>query len=198
MDDFTRGNGLPDDPEPDWDTPPSHDSCHLLIALFPNRDVQRAIEEHRKNWLWPKSSYFPSSSRMHLTLHCIANQSDPVLKRLHEALSEVPVHPLALLLNSSRTWKNDIAVMQPAEHEGLRALHRHISNAVSQTGIVTRPTRLTPHITIARKTTGATYPRDLAPIPWTARNFLLVRSHTSHPVRHEVLASYGPKEDDGV
>lgn len=198
MDDFTRGNDLPDDPEPDWDAPPSHPHRHLLIALFPDAAVQHAIEEHRKNWLWTQSSYFPPSARLHLTLHCVEDQGDAVVKRLHQALSEVPVQPLELVLNSSRTWDNDLAVMQPAEHEGLRALHGRISRAVAQTGIAAGRVRFMPHITIARRTTGAAYPRNLLSIPWTTRNFLLVRSHTSHPVRHEVLASCGPKEDDGV
>lgn len=198
MDDFTRENGPLNEPELHWGSTPSQASTHLLIALFPDRAVQRAIEEHRKDWIWPQAHYFPRSSRLHLTLHCFADQPASVETRLREALATVPMRQLSLVLASSRPWKNDISVVQPAEHEGLRTLREDIVRAVAQAGIVTRPEKFTPHITIARKTTGALYPRHLPPIQWAVKSFQLVRSCTSHPVHHEVLASYGPNEGDGV
>ncbi|CAA2104021.1 2'-5' RNA ligase family protein [Variovorax paradoxus] len=198
MDDFTRGNDYPQEPDPDDGPAPSLGPSHLLIALFPDRGVQRAIEAHRKDWIWTKSSRFPPSQRLHLTLHALDDQRDAVLQRLDESLSDIPMRPLDLVLDSSRTWNNDIAVMQTAEHDGLRALHRRISFAVAHAGIATRTPRLTPHITIARKTTGAACPRNPLSIRWPVNNFLLVRSWPSHPARHEVLASYGPGENDGV
>jgi 2'-5' RNA ligase len=198
MDDFTRGSTSPNDPEPDWESAHPETHRHLLIALFPGIDVQTAIEKHREDWNWPKSHYFPASSRLHLTLHCFEDQRQEVIDRLDEALAQVPMQSMALNLNHSRTWRNDLAVIQPAEHTGLHVLHMNIVRAVRQAGIIAHVPKFTPHITIARRTTGAAYPRSLQPIPWTVSKFLLVRSFTSHPVRHEVLRSYGPEEDVGV
>ena len=196
MDDFHRGDAFANEPEPDWDSPAFERQPHLLIALFPEPDVQAAIEAHRKEWIWPKGHYFPRSPRLHLTLHCFGDQSKEVEKRLREALAQVRVRPMSLVLDSSRTWRNDIAVLQPAEHSALRTLHADIGRAVQKAGIVTETPTFTPHITIARRTEGAAYPMRLPPIPWHVRKFLLVRSFTSHPVEHKVLATYEADEED--
>ncbi|QSI30387.1 RNA 2',3'-cyclic phosphodiesterase [Variovorax sp. RKNM96] len=197
MDDFNFGNDFPDEPEPDWDSPFFERKQHLLIALFPERDVQAAIEKHREDWLWPKGHYFPPSPRMHLTLHCFADQNSAVEKRLREELARVPMQVMNLVLNSSRTWRK-IAVAQSAEHKDLRALHANIGRAMQKAGIATRRSSFTPHITIARQAEGAAYPMSLPPIPWRVRKFLLVRSFTSHPVEHQVLATYEADEEDDV
>jgi 2'-5' RNA ligase len=196
MDDFNRGDDFPDEPEPEWDSPSFVRQRHLLIALFPERDVQSAIEKHREDWIWPKGHYFPRGSRMHLTLHCFADQPPAVEKRLREALAQVRVQAMHLVLDSSRTWRNKIAVVRPAKHEGLRVLYTNISRAVQKAGIVTETPTFTPHITIARRTEGAAYPMSLPPIPWRVRKVLLVRSFTSHPVEHQVLATYEADEED--
>lgn len=198
MDDFNFGDDFPDEREPDWDSPSFERKRHLLIALFPEHDVQAAIEKHREDWIWPKGHYFPNSKRMHLTLHCCAAQPPAIEKRLREALAQVPVQAMNLVLDSSRTWGNKIAVVRPAEHEGLRALYTNISRAVQKVGIATKTPTFTPHITIARRTEGAAYPMSLPPIPWRVRKFLLVRSFTSHPVEHQVLGTYEADEDDDV
>lgn len=196
MDDFHRGDAFANGPEPDWDSPAFERQRHLLIALFPEPDVQAAIEAHRKEWIWPKGHYFPRSPRLHLTLHCFGDQPKEVEKPLREALAQVRVRPMSLVLDSSRTWRNDIAVLQPAEHGALRTLHADIGRAVQKAGIVTETPTFTPHITIARRTEGAAYPMRLPPIPWHVRKFLLVRSFTSHPVEHKVLATYEADEED--
>ena len=198
MDDFNRGDVFPNDPEPNWDSSSFERQRHLLIALFPEPDVQAAIEMHRKDWIWPKGHYFPRGPRLHLTLHCFGDQPKAVEKRLREALAQVRVQPMNLVLDSSRTWRNDIAVLQPAEHGVLRALHADIGRAVQKAGIVTETPTFTPHITIARRTEGAAYPMSLPPIPWRVRKFLLVRSFTAHPVEHKVLGTYEAEEDDDV
>ncbi|MBJ2154983.1 2'-5' RNA ligase family protein [Variovorax sp. IB41] len=196
MDDFNRGDDFPDEPEPEWDSPSFERRRHLLIALFPDRNVQAAIEKHREDWIWPKGHYFPSSERMHLTLHCFADQPPAMEKRLRDALAQVPMQAMNLVLDNSRTWRSKIAVVRPAEHEGLKALYTNISRAVQKAGIVTETPTFTPHITIARRTEGAAYPMSLQPIPWRVRKFLLVRSFTSHPVEHQVLATYEADEED--
>lgn len=194
MDDFTRDSAYPDHPAPEWEPAPPASKSHLLIALFPDAAVQAAIEAHRKGWLWPEGHYFPRNDRMHLTLHCLADQTSPVEQRLREVLAQIPVQPMELVLDSSRTWDH-IAVVQPAEHAGLRALQQHIGHAVRQLGIPTDRRRFTPHITIAREAASAAYPMRMPPIIWRATKFLLIRSFTKPFFKHEVLASYEAKEN---
>lgn len=190
MDDFISEKGHPGESDERNDAPAGAHR-HLLIALFPDRDVQLAIEKHREGWLWPKGHSFPSSARLHLTLNKLPDTSDEqTLACLHTALTEVRMEPLQLVLASSCTWRNDISVVLPAEHDPLRALRNDIARAVRRAGCETRRAKWTPHITIARHTQGAARPPSLDPIRWTSTHFALVRSHLWPSVRHEVLTSY--------
>lgn len=191
MDDSTSGNEHSGAPGYEGDDPPPEAERHLLIALFPDRGVQLAIEKHREDWLWPKGHRFPSSARLHLTLNSLPDTSDEEsLACLRTALAEVRMEPLQLTLASSCTWKNDISVVLLDEHDKLRALRSDIAHAVKHAGYETRRAEWTPHITIARHARGAARPPSLDPVLWTSTHFALVRSHPWPYVRHEVLTSY--------
>lgn len=164
----------------------------LLIALFPTEEVRAGIEAHRKNWLWPAGCSFPPKERLHLTLQHLDDQQGDAERRLLAALAEVPAQPLQLALDRCGTWSNDVAVIQPSEHEDLRALQHDISHVLLRAGFSLHvPVRgWTPHITIARKAEHAASPAVPQPIRWTATEFRLVRSHFTSPFRHELLGSY--------
>ncbi|MDQ0569628.1 2'-5' RNA ligase [Variovorax paradoxus] len=165
----------------------------LVIGLFPDAAVQAAIKAHCAEWWWPRGHYFPPGHRLHLTLHRVEDRGHAIEELLRHALAEVPMRPLELTLDSSCTWRNDISVVQPAEHEGLRALHDDIVRAVRNTGLA-RPAASTagwtPHITIARQTERAARPPCLPPIRWRVREFRLIRSHRGNFFYHELLARY--------
>ncbi|HEX7863666.1 MAG TPA: 2'-5' RNA ligase family protein [Variovorax sp.] len=164
----------------------------LLVGLFPSTQVQTEIEAHRKDWLWPKGCSLPPAERLHLTLQYLDDQQGDAEQRLRVALAEVPVRPLQLTLDSSRTWSNDVSVMQLSEHEGLRSLQHDISHALLRAGfsLLVSERGWKPHITIARNSRRAASPRSLKPIGWSATEFRLVRSHFTYPFRHELLGSY--------
>ncbi|RST52110.1 RNA 2',3'-cyclic phosphodiesterase [Variovorax sp. DXTD-1] len=162
----------------------------FLIGLFPDVAVQAAIKAHCAEWWWPVGHYFPPGHRLHLTLHCVEDRGHTLEALLREALAEVPTRPLELTLDSSCTWRNDVSVVQPAEHESLRALHDDIVRAVRRTGLAVPAKNWTPHVTIARQTERAARPMRLAPIHWKVRDFKLIRSHRGNFFHHELLASY--------
>ncbi|MET3443478.1 2'-5' RNA ligase [Variovorax paradoxus] len=162
----------------------------FLIGLFPDAAIQAAIKAHCAEWWWPVGHYFPPGHRLHLTLHCVEDRGCAIEDLLREALAEVPGRPLELTLDSSCTWRNDISVVRPAEHEGLRALHDDIVRAVRRTGLAVPARGWTPHVTIARQTERAARPPCLAPIHWKVREFKLIRSHRGNFFYHEPLASY--------
>jgi 2'-5' RNA ligase len=162
----------------------------LLIALFPDATVQAAIQAHRADWWWPRGHRCPPAHRLHLTLLCLDAQDDAIEARLREALAKVPMHPFELALDTSCTWRNDVSVVQPAEHPGLRGLHDEVLRAAREAGLALPPSGWVPHITIARQSEGAARPPRLAPIGWKVREFRLVRSHRGPVFRHELLARY--------
>jgi len=167
------------------------EGTRLLIGLFPTADVQAEIQAHRQDWWWPRACSFPPQERLHLTLQSLEDQQGKAERRLRAALAEVTMRPLDIKLDSSCTWPNDISVVQPSTHEGLRRLQHDISLALRRSGFSSRLSGgWTPHITIARDSERAAGPMSLEPIHWFAREFRLVRSHFTRPFRHELLDSY--------
>lgn len=164
----------------------------LLIGLFPSAEVRAEIEAHRQDWWWPRDCTLPPEERLHLTLQYLEDLQGAGERRLRTALSTVSMQSLQLELDRSRTWPNDVSVVQPAEHEGLRALQQDIHRVLLRAGFALQvPARgWRPHVTIARNSQRAAGPMELAPIRWTASEFRLVRSHLTTPFRHEPLASY--------
>jgi len=130
----------------------------LLVGLFPTIQVQAEIEAHRKDWWWPKDCSFPPEERLHLTLQYLDDQQGDAERRLRAALAAVCARRLQLTLDSSCTWNNDVSVVQPSEHEGLRRLQRDISRALLQAGfsLQVRGRGWNPHVTIARDSERAT------------------------------------------
>lgn len=167
----------------------------LLIGLFPGRRVQAEIKAHCNDWWWPRNCTFPPEERLHLTLQYLDDLDEAAEQRLRATLAEVAMPPLELTLDRSCTWPNGVSVVQPAEHEGLRALHGHLQRALLRAGFVSRVRGWTPHVTIARDTECAARPPCLPPIRWKAQEFKLVRSHFTRPFRHELLASYPLQEE---
>ncbi|WP_280816261.1 2'-5' RNA ligase family protein [Variovorax sp. TBS-050B] len=155
--------------------------------------MQAAIQAHRAQWLWPRGHYLPRLDRLHLTLlDLVEKEEDSTAEeRLREALANTPTqHSFELALNTSRTWNNDVSVVQPAEHEALHALHEGILRAVRSIGLMAARPAWNPHVTIARESAHAARPPTLAPIRWQVREFRLVRSHRAPPYLHEPLAAY--------
>ncbi|RIX76788.1 RNA 2',3'-cyclic phosphodiesterase [Acidovorax cavernicola] len=162
----------------------------LLIGLFPPANVRAGILAHRADWWWPRGCTMPPAGRLHLTLCYLPDHQGEAEQRLRATLACVPMPPLDLTLDSSGTWRNDVSVVCPAAHDGLREFHDALMRALRQTGFISYAGSWTPHVTIARKTERAACPAHLPPIQWAAREFRLVRSHFTHPFRHELLDAY--------
>jgi len=160
----------------------------LFVGLFPDAAVQAAIDAHRRDWWWPRGHRLTRPARMHLTLHFLGDVDAAGAQRVREALADVHLPPLDLVLDRSCTWKNDIAVVQPAPHAGLDALHAAVVEAVRRAGLPVRDERFAPHLTIARQARGAARPPQMAPVPWRVDAFVLVASRLAPPVRYEALA----------
>jgi len=160
----------------------------LFVGLFPDTAARAAIEAHRRDWWWPRGHRLTDPARIHLTLHFLGDVDAEATQRLRQALAEVRQPPLDLVLDRSCTWKNDIAVVQPAPHAGLEALHAAVVDAVRRAGLPVRDGRFTPHLTIARQARGAARPPQMAPVPWRVDEFVLVASRLAPPVRYEALA----------
>lgn len=163
----------------------------LLVGLFPDEQVQLEIEQNRQQWLWPHSSHFPPADRFHLTLGYVDEHSHArCAERLIEAMSQVRMCSLELLLDYSCTWKNDVSVLEPAAHGELHRLRETIHCLIRQAGLVDRAkiSEWKPHVTIARYAEGAAC-LPMSPISWPVSEIRVVRSHFTTPFHHEHLAA---------
>ncbi|MGJ7509021.1 RNA 2',3'-cyclic phosphodiesterase [Variovorax sp. GT1P44] len=162
----------------------------LFIGLFADPAVQSAIDAHRRTWGWPPGARMASLARMHMTLHFLGEVAAVQQAALMDALAEVPMPALTLVLGTPEVWRNPVAVLRADEDEGLRALHERLKLALLHAGLVPERGRWLPHVTIARKCLGAVPPTESSPIVWSVDAFALVCSHLSAPAHFEILARH--------
>lgn len=166
----------------------------LFIALMPDRALQAQLQRHAAAWEWPDTAKPVPFARYHLTLYFIGEVGLATEQLLRQALREVPMYPLDLELRGPELWPNQVAVLRPAENQGLRALHARIAHAVVDAGLEPELRGYKPHVTLARNAGGAQPPAPTEPVAWAAREFALVWSVTpagGKPARYEVLEWFG-------
>lgn len=167
----------------------------LFIGLLPGRQIQAAIQRHCRDWQWPQDVQTTRFGRYHLTLHPLGMVGLAPEQRLRKALRDVAVEPLELELRRPQGWRNHVAVLLPAEHDGLRALHRRLGHAVSAAGLEPTPEKhFKPHVTLAHAAAGAPPPHSTQPIRWRVDEFVLIWSlwwPQVTPSRYEVVERFG-------
>lgn len=162
----------------------------LFVGLLPDSAVRDAIERQRCLWHWPPHDVsFAPKRNFHLTLNPLGLVHVDRVPTLEQALAEVPMQAMQLILHRPERW--EVAVLRAKEHEQLRALQQRLARQLARLGFATR-SAWTPHVTLARHI-GNAVPPDSATtsIPWTVREFVLVWSRSQPVWHHEVLARYG-------
>jgi 2'-5' RNA ligase len=170
-----------------------HPPRRLFIGLMPGKPVQSAIQRHCRDWAWPAEAKLTRFGRHHLTLHFLGDVGAGPEHSLRKALREVLVEPLELDLCITEVWKNRVAVLRPAEHDGLRALHERTALALAKAGLQAQPD-FKPHVTLARNAAGATPPATTRPIRWRVDEFALVWSvpfPQAKPARYDIVERFG-------
>ena len=168
----------------------------LFIGLMPDRQVQAAIQRHCSQWEWPADARPMRFGRYHVTLQFLGEVGVAPEQRLRKALREVTVEPLELDLRTPEVWHNGVAVLQPADHDGLKALHGRIKLAVSAAGLPPVEKDFRPHVTLARNAAQAKPPEAVPPIRWRVDEVVLVWSvlyPQAKPARYDILERFGVK-----
>jgi RNA 2',3'-cyclic 3'-phosphodiesterase len=166
----------------------------LFIGLMPDRQVQAAIQRHCRLWEWPADAKPTRFGRYHLTLNFLGEVGVAPEQRLRQVLRKVAVEPLELELRIPEVWRNGVAVLQPADHDGLKALHGRIKLAVSAAGLTSADREFRPHVTLARNAAQAKPPDAVPPIRWRVDEVLLVWSvlyPQAKPARYEIVERFG-------
>ena len=155
---------------------PDSDSARLFLALWPPPSTRAAVAMGRDGWPWPPGARPVSDERLHLTLHFIGAVPRLKLPELAHGLA-LPFRAFELVGGPAELWPHGVAVQglqQPSVP--LLALHAALGRAIEALGLPVEARRYAPHVTLARKASGARPPACLPAWHWRVRGYRLVES----------------------
>lgn len=159
-------------------------TLRLFLALWPDAAARDAIAEWLSRWHWPAGAKAVPPERLHLTLHFLGQVAAHRVEAAAERL-DVPMAPVTLRLGALQTWKDGLIVAVPdAVPPGLRALHGALADALDEADLPREDRPYRPHLTLARRATGAVPPPDPLDVTWTCDRYALVLSERGYrPLR---------------
>lgn len=148
----------------------------LFLALWPDPGLRQLLKERRDAWSWPQSATPVHADKLHLTLHFLGALPAERLPELLDGFA-VPFELFRLDLTHATVWHNGIAVLEPdATPPALAGLHARLTDALARLGLEPETRRYRPHVTMARRATGAVVPTDDVPVEWDVRGYALLES----------------------
>jgi 2'-5' RNA ligase len=167
-------------------------AVRLFIALWPADEVRLGIAQWQSQWTWPDRAAVVAPERLHVTLHFLG---DVLPERMHDlkyVLKAVPTPPFELRFTRHEMWQHGMAVLRPETSPTLmRGLHARIGLALTGIGMPVEGRPYRPHVTLARRATGATPPAQAPDVLWQANNgFVLVQTLPGGR-GYEVLERFG-------
>ena len=169
--------------------PASSPSLRLFTALWPPPAVREALLALRDRWQWPAGAALVAAPKLHVTLHFLGPVPQAQVPALLDALAQpLPPTELRADLQRQRVWPGGIAVLELQVPDALRRLHALMGEALRRLGLPVEARPWRPHVTFARKASGAVAPHEEHPLPpWPIDEYALVRSSGG---RYDVLHRY--------
>jgi len=151
-------------------------SLRLFLALWPPRAVHAKLQAHAQQWAWPPQARRTLPERLHVTIHFLGNVPSGRLPDLRVGL-QVDWPGEELLFDQAHVWGGGIAVLEAScVPPALAALHAALGERLRALDLAVDPRPWRPHVTLARKATGA-QPPAFEPLRWPATSgYALVRS----------------------
>jgi 2'-5' RNA ligase len=149
----------------------------LFLGLWPTATARAAVQAQADAWTWPAAARRTPIDRLHVTLHFIGSVPTARLPQLRAQLA-LPFAGGDLLLDRMEVWPGGIAVLEASQvPPTLAALHAQLAQRLRELELPVEERRWRPHVTLARKTTGARPPSQAQPLPWPVPPaYALVRS----------------------
>ena len=165
------------------------DAARLFLALWPDPSLQGQLAAHRDQWLWNAGPSVVPADRLHLTLHFLGDVARHRVAALADSL-RVPFRAFELELGVPECWPRGLAVLQPqAVPVELRDLHAALGEVLPAQGLPVDAREFRPHVTLARRASGAIPPARAAELRWRVAAYVLVESVPGAGYR--VLREYG-------
>ena len=171
---------------------PRSDTERLFLALWPDARCRTCLLAHRDAWRWNAGAAPVAPRRLHLTLHFIGAVPRDRVAALAAAL-QVPFEPFSMSFGVPEAWPRGLAVLRPQDlPEPLGSLHAALGQALRSFGWPVERRDFRPHVTLARKATGAVAPAHAPVFRWPVAAYVLmasvpgadyrlVRTYEAHP-----------------
>jgi 2'-5' RNA ligase len=164
------------------------DSARLFFALWPDPAVRASLQAWRDAWTWPRGATPVHADKLHLTLHFLGDVARERVPALAAGCA-LPFAPFALRFERGAMWHDGIAVLEPVEQPpALLDLHGRLSQALVDLGLRPEARAYRPHVTMARRASGAGLPEAVPAVDWQVNRYALVESRGGV---YTVLRDYG-------
>jgi len=167
-------------------------TVRLFIALWPSDAERAAIAQWQAQWLWPERASVVRAERLHITLHFLGDVAPQRIADLKYVLKPVPAPGFDLHFGKPDIWQHGTAVLRPDNSPvTLRGLHARIGLALAaiEMPVEERPYR--PHVTLARRASGAKPPPVEADVAWEARSGFVLAQAPGGGRGYEILERFG-------
>ena len=163
----------------------------LFVALWPDPPTREAVALWQRAWTWPQGSALVPAERLHLTLHFLGNVPVQRLASVTDGL-KAPFEPVSLEFGWPDVWPNGVAVLRPGSvPSGLLRLHETLSQRVADLGLPVDDRPFQPHLTLARRATGAQPPPHGPRLRWEADQGYVLALSLPGGAGYEVLDRFG-------
>jgi RNA 2',3'-cyclic 3'-phosphodiesterase len=167
------------------DTPT--DAARLFIALWPGDAMRDRLHAWSAPCLATAGTRPVATPQLHLTLHFLGNVARTKLPALRAAL-RLPMQAFELRFSTCERWPGGLLVTRPdVVPQALSALHARLGDGLRGLGLPTELRAFRPHVTLARRHTGALPPPAEPPLRWRVRQFVLVESGRSAGAGYTLL-----------
>ncbi len=162
-------------------------TARLFLALWPDPATRQALAAWRDRWAWPAGAAVVPDERLHLTLHFIGAVPRERLGALPAALAlRCPAFEIGR--GRAALWPKGLALWVPdALPPAALALHGALGATLRAAGLPVEDRPFRPHVTLARKASGALPPAEPLALDWRVHDIALVESHRGY----RVLARFG-------
>lgn len=167
-------------------------TVRLFIALWPPDEVRSAIAQWQSAWTWPERASVVPSESLHVTLHFLGDVAPRSVLDLKYVLKSIPAPAFELQFGKADMWQHGIAVLRPGNSPTLlRGLHARIGLALAEIELPVEDRPYRPHVTLARRASGATPPGQDADVRWESRSGFALVQTLGGGKGYEVLERFG-------
>ena len=165
-------------------------SHRLFLALWPDEGVRRQLSTHASQWTWPSACVPYAPADWHVTLHFIGDVNSDRVADIAASIA-VPVQPCELILDQPGLWRHGLAVLGASEvPAALLTMHDQLGDTLRKLALPVDTRPYQPHVTLARRASGAILPITPKPVVWRVSNFALVVSLREKDRRYQVICRY--------